>query len=147
MALKLSTGARTALAGTRGLKDIFNGGYMDIFSGGQPASPDAAETGTKLVRITVSSGDVSTAGLTFGTAGTGALPKSADVWSGVVSAAGVAGYFRLYGTGGTSGSSASERRIDGSVGVSGSDMIMSPTSLTLGRTHTIDEFTLGVPIS
>lgn len=147
MALRLSTGARNALAGTMGLKGIFNGGILEIYSGGQPASADYAETGTKLVRITVGSGDAATAGLTFGTNAAGALPKSADVWSGVVLAAGVAGWFRLYGTGGTSGTSATEKRIDGNVGVSGSDMEMSPTSLTLGRTHTIDEFTLTVPAS
>jgi hypothetical protein len=147
MAFRLSSGARTGLAGTRGLKDMFNGGYIDIYSGGQPASADYAETGVKLVRITLSSGLVATAGLTFGTAGTGSLPKSADVWSGIVEVAGVAGYFRLYGTGGTSGSSATERRIDGNVGVSGADMTMSPTTLTLARTHTVDEFTLTVPVS
>ena len=147
MALRLSTGTRNGLAGTRGLKDMFNGGLLEIYSGGQPVSADYAETGTKLVRISLISGTSSTSGLTFGTAGDGSIPKSSDVWSGVVLVAGVAGWFRLYGTGGTSGSSASERRIDGNVGVSGSDMEMSPTSLTLARTHTIDEFTLTVPIS
>jgi hypothetical protein len=144
MALRLSTGAMTALAGTRGLKDVFDGGVLDIYTGGQPAGADYAETGSKLVRITVASG---TAGLTFGTAATGFLPKSADVWSGAVVLAGVAGYFRLYGTAGTSGSSASERRIDGNVGVTGSDLVLSNTSLTLGATVTIDTFTLGVPTS
>lgn len=147
MALRLSTGARTALAGTRGLKDIFNGGYIDIYSGGQPASADYTETGTKLARITVASGALSTAGLTFGTAGSGILPKSADVFSGVVLAAGVAGWFRLYGTGGTSGSSDSERRMDGNVGVSGSDLVLSNTSLAVGATVTIDSVSITVPAS
>lgn len=151
MALKFSTGAVTGLAGTKGLYELFNGGFMDIYSGGQPASADAAETGVKLVRITGTSGDVSTAGLTFGTAADGSLPKSAAIWSGVVAVGGVAGYFRFYGTLGTTGvmgsagTSGTGIRIDGNVGVSGSDMVMSPTTLTLGRTHTVDEFTLTVP--
>ena len=144
MALKLSTGLRTALAGTVGLKSILNGGFLDIYSGGQPAHPDYAETGTFLVRITL--GSSAGVGLTFGTAASGALPKSADVWSGVVSVAGVAGYFRLYGTGGTSGSSATERRIDGNVGVSGSgDLVISNSSIVLSATQTVDSFTLTVP--
>lgn len=149
MALKLSTGAQTALAGTRGLKDIFEGGFIDIYSGGQPAGADYAETGSKLVRITIGSGAVSTAGLTFGTAGVGSLPKSSGVWSGLISLSGVAGWFRLYagtsGTLGTSGSSNVERRIDGNCGVSGSDLVLSNTSLTANATLTIDTFTLNVP--
>jgi len=151
MALRLSNGARAGLAGTKGIYELFNGGFIDIYSGGQPASADAAETGVKLVRITGTSGAVATAGLTFGTAADGSLPKSADIWSGVVIVAGVAGWFRLYGTLGTTGvmgsagTSGTGIRLDGNVGVSGSDMVMSPTTLTLGRTHTVDEFTLTAP--
>jgi len=141
MALRLSTGARTALAGTEGLKSVFSGGYLDIYSGGQPASADYAETGTKLVRLQVGG----TGGVTLGTAAAGALPKSGETWNGTIAAAGVAGYFRFYGTAGTSGTSESERRIDGNVGVSGSDLVLSNTSLTLGATLTIDTFTLTVP--
>ena len=148
MALKLSTGVRDALANATGLKSIFNGGFLDIYTGGQPASPDYAETGSRLVRISGTSG---TGGVTFGTAGAGALPKSNDIWSGVISVAGVAGYFRLYGTAGTtgcsSGTSGTAQRIDGNVGVSGSDLVLANTSLTLGATITIDGFTLGVPVS
>lgn len=148
MALRLSTGMRTALAGTDGaLKTLLAGGCLDIYSGGQPASSDYLETGTKLVRITIGSGAVATSGLLFGTAATGILPKANDAWSGVVLASGVAGYFRLYGTAGTSGSSSSEKRIDGNIGVSGSDLVLSNTSLTLGATLTVDSFNLTVPAS
>lgn len=145
MALRLSTGARTALASTAGLKGLFDGGFLDVFSGGQPTTADLAETGVKLVRISISSGTDSTCGLTFGTAAAGIIPKSADVWSGSILAAGVAGYFRLYGTAGTSGSSASEIRIDGNVGVSGSDMVLANSTLTAGATLTVDTFSLEVP--
>jgi hypothetical protein len=145
MALRLSTGVRTGLASTQGLKEILDGGILEIYTGGQPTSADYAETGTKLVRITVGSGDVTTAGLTFGTAAAGVLPKSADVWSGLILAAGVGGWFRLYGTAGTTGSSASEKRIDGNVGVSGSDLVLSNSSLTKDATVTIDSFSLTVP--
>lgn len=138
MALRLSTGARNGLASTQGLKDLFNGGTLKIYSGGQPAAADGVETGTLLVTISPTN---------FGTQANGALPKSADTWSGVVSAAGVAGYFRLYGTAASTGTSGTAIRIDGNVGVSGSDMEMSPTTLTVGRTHTVDTFTLTVPES
>lgn len=142
MALRFSTGAVNGLAGTRGLKDLLQGGFADLFTGGQPADADYAETGSKLLRLSISSG---TAGLTFGTAAAGALPKSADVWSGLVTLAGVPGWFRFYGTGGTSGSSSTEVRIDGNVGVSGADLVLSNSSLALNSTLTIDVFTLTVP--
>lgn len=145
MALRLSTGLRSGMAGTLGLATILQGGCLDIYSGGQPASADYAETGSKLVRITVGSGDLATAGLAFTAATLGVLAKNVSSWSGVVSAAGVAGYFRFYCTAGTSGSSATDRRVDGNIGVSGADMVLANTSLVAGATLTIDTFSLEVP--
>jgi hypothetical protein len=141
-ALRLSTGLRTGLASTSGLKDMLEGGFLDVYSGGQPSGADLAETGVKLARISKASG---TDGLLFGTAGAGILPKGGEVWSGLILVAGVAGYFRLYGTAGTSGSSASEKRMDGNVGVSGSDLVLANTSLVKDATLTIDTFSLEVP--
>ena len=44
MALRLSTGLRTALlggtAGTAGLRTLLDGGVIDIFTGAQPISAD-----------------------------------------------------------------------------------------------------------
>ena len=143
MALRISNGMRTQLAGTGGLKSLCNNGFLDLYTGGQPASADYTETGTKLLRILVAG----TGGVKFGTAAAGILPKNAETWNGTVAVAGVAGYFRLYGTDGTTGTSATERRIDGNVGVSGSDLVLSNTTLVLGATLTIDTFSLEVPSS
>jgi hypothetical protein len=144
MALRLSSGCRTELAGTSGLKSLFDAGFISIFTGGQPANADTTETGVRLATITSSSG---TAGIAFGTAGTGALPKAASVWSGTIGVTGVAGWFRLYGTAGTaSGTNGTANvTIDGNVGVSGSDLVLSHSSLVAGATLTIDTFTLEVP--
>lgn len=152
-ALRLATGVRTGLAGTSGLKELFDGGTIDIYTGSQPASSDYAETGSKLVTVSLNSttaglsGMSGTAGITFGTMGSGQLPKSSDVWSGLIGVAGVAGWFRLYGTASTSGTSSTARRLDGNVGVSGSDLVLANTSLVAGATLTIDTFTLTVPAS
>ena len=139
MALRLSTGARNGLLGTSGWKELFNGGKIRIYSGAQPASADYAETGSLLATITSSSG---TNGITFGTAAAGVIPKDSGVWSGLVSAAGNAGWFRLYGTAGTTGSSATEVRVDGNVGVSGSDLVLANPALVLNATLTLDQFNL-----
>ena len=49
--------AATVLAAATGgaLKDIFRNGCLWIYSGSQPATADAAATGTQLVKITVGS--------------------------------------------------------------------------------------------
>lgn len=142
MALRLSTGTRNGLAGTRGLKDMFDNGFLRLYTGGQPSSADDAETGTMLVEISTTSG---TAGVTFGTVASGQLPKSSTVWSGVVAVAGVAGYFRFFDSNKTTGSNGTARRIDGNVGVSGSDLVLANSTLSFGATVTIDSFTLEVP--
>lgn len=143
MTIRLSTGARNGLLGTMGFKELFNGGIIKVYSGSQPASADYVETGTLLVTF----GTSGSTGLVFGTAATGSVPKSADTWSAVVAVTGVAGWFRFHGTAGTTGTSATEVRMDGNVGVSGADMTLSNTSLTAGATLTIDTATLTEPAS
>jgi hypothetical protein len=143
-ALRLSTGFRNGLLGASGVCDLLNGGKINIYSGGQPASADYAETGVLLATITTGA---SGSGLVLGTAAAGVISKSASTWSGTCAVAGIAGWARFYGTAGTTGSSATEVRLDGNVGISGSDFVLANTSLTLGATQTIDTFTLTAPAS
>jgi hypothetical protein len=147
MAIRLSTGFRNGLLGTQGIKELLNGGFIKIYTGGQPTTADDAETGTLLVTVGTTSGVGVNDGLVLGTAATGVIPKSAPVWSGTCAAAGVAGYFRFYGTGGTTGSSNTQIRMDGNVGVTGSDMVLSNTTLAAGATLTIDTATITEPAS
>ncbi len=136
MALRLSTGLRNALLGTNGWKGLMSGGKLTIWTGGQPASADYTETGSKLAELTA----------TFGTAADGSITVAAS-WSGTVAVAGIAGWFRLYGTAGTTGSSATEVRLDGNCGVSGADLNFTNSSLRLGAALTCDEFTITEPAS
>jgi len=149
MALRLGTGLRGKLlsgaSGSGGLKAILDGGVMDIFTGSQPASADYVETGTKLIRISSTSGTAATDGLLFGTSASGILPRTTPAWTGVVTVAGVAGWFRFYGTAGTSGTSATANRMDGAVGVSGADLNLSHTSLVVDSVLTISTFNIAQP--
>lgn len=137
------------------LRDIFKDCVLKIYSGAQPSSPNDAVSGTLLVTITLSSGTfVSGAvanGLEFGAAAAGVLSKkSGEVWSGVGVAAGTAGYFRLFGNGTDAGGQDTTYiypRLDGSVGVSGSDLNMSSTTVAVGATITVDTFNLTLPAS
>lgn len=79
MALRYSTGARNFLAADGSFKDMFQNGKIEIYSGAQPTSADAAVTGTLLCTITaasaartsevLSSGSVTLTGGTSGSVG------------------------------------------------------------------------------
>lgn len=56
MALEYSTALRNFLQCFGSKKQALTGGVFDIYSGDAPASPDDAATGTKLCRVTLSSG-------------------------------------------------------------------------------------------
>ena len=146
MAIRRSTGLRTALASTSGIKEILDGGFLDLFTMSQPISADYVETGTKLVRISSTSGTGATDGLRFGTSAAGVLPSTTPAWSGVVITAGVAGWGRFYGTKGTSGTSGTTERFDMSVGVAGADLNLSHTNLVVGSVLTISTFNITEPM-
>jgi len=55
MTLRLSTAARDHINGAGSLKSAFQNGQIQIYSGAQPASADAAPTGTLLATITAGS--------------------------------------------------------------------------------------------
>lgn len=55
MTVRLSTGARNAIAGALGFAGVFNKCSINIYSGTQPASADSAATGTLLGTVTLSS--------------------------------------------------------------------------------------------
>lgn len=151
MAFRISTGTRQQLLGTSSFKALFDGGVMDLFTGSQPTTADAVETGTKLVRISSTSGVGLNDGLRFGTALAGDLSNTTPAWQGTVVAAGVAGWFRFYGTGatsgvmGSSGTNGTGIRVDGNVGLSGADLVLTHTNLALDSTLTVGTGTVTVP--
>lgn len=68
MTIRLSTGLRNAMAQGLGLAGVLNRGSINIYSGPQPVSADAAATGTLLGTITAAS-----AALTQETRATGSI--------------------------------------------------------------------------
>jgi len=160
-AIGLPTGTVAAEAGLAGtvvavaeggsLKDIMRDGAIHIYSGSQPSSPDDAVTGSLLVTVTVSSGSWAHGafanGLEFENDPLdGELEKNSDVWSGVGVQAGTAGWFRFVANPSDAGAiSTILARMDGSVGISGADLNMAQTQITVGNTYTIDAFKLTLP--
>lgn len=67
MTLRLSTGLRNYLLKEGSYDDAFRNGIIQIFSGAQPSSADAATTGTLLCTISNNSGAVTSEVLSSGT--------------------------------------------------------------------------------
>jgi len=134
MAERLSTGFVNAKNVTGSTKAILDGGTIHIYSGAQPATADAAETGTLLMKLTKDGAEHTpgntTNGIVLGTSTDGVLSKNGDTVSGVgLAAAGTgttAGWFRWYDKDVTTGVSTTAIRIDGAIGNSTSyEMYMS----------------------
>lgn len=151
MIVKFSSGLNTKLLDTGSLKSIFetgNGGHIRIFSGTPPATADAAETGTLLCKITVSSIATGASGstLTFDVnAALGVLTKNTDAWSGLNLASGVATHYRHVATGDTGAASTTEPRMQGAVAVVGAELNLSSTTLVGGATQTINYCSITLP--
>jgi hypothetical protein len=149
-----AAGDTVILAAARGgsLSDLMKFGRLDIYTGSQPADADSAETGTKLVSITSSSGSFTPGqeanGLLMGAVSSFALQReTGQTWSGVAVATGTAGYFRFYDNAATTGASTTAKRFDGSIATSGAQLNMSNTSITTSGTTTIDTVTITQPAS
>lgn len=147
MTVRLSTSLRTALA--QAFAATFEKGVIEIYTGSQPVSSDAAPTGTLLGTMTQASGAFTpgspTNGLTFAAAANGAVSKS-GVWSFVGIAAGTAGWFRFKGNAVDAGGvSTTLPRLDGSCGVSGADLNISNIVIAVGAPNTCDVFTWTQP--
>ena len=131
----------------KGFRQIFTYGILEIRSGAQPADADAAEIGTLLARISLSSAaivpGVLTNGLTFAAPVGDDIAKS-GTWSGTVLADGTAGWFRFYTNMYQIGASTTAVRFDGSCGTSGAQLVMSTTNLVSGAPLTIDTFVVSM---
>lgn len=147
-------GDQVILASARGgsLKDLFRNGVLDIYSGTQPTNADTTESGTKLVRITESSGafvpGADDNGINLGDAISGIIGKrSSEIWSGVGLTNGTAGWFRFYANDAVTGASTTAIRLDGSIATTGAQMNMSNTTITATATTTIGSVAITDPMS
>jgi hypothetical protein len=144
MTLRISTGLRDDLLDTASLKTAMNLFFVDVYTGAQPGSADTAPSGTKLLTYTVGN-DGSTGG-TWGTASSGSLSKTAaETLQATGLAAGTAGWFRIRLSGDLGTTNTTDKRIDGSIAKSGSDMDMANLSVTVGQIRTLDSLTITLP--
>lgn len=134
-------------------KNAYANGVLAIYSGSQPATADEAETGTLLCLITRDAQPHTAGspanGLNFGTPASGVVDKaSGEVWSGIILATGVAGWFRFYANDHVTGASTTAKRFDGDISPSSSsELQMANTSLTAGDTLVLNSFPVSYPVA
>lgn len=127
MAIKLSVAVRNAMLDAYETT-IGTAPKLRVLTGTAPANCAAAQTGTLLAELTLPS-DWAAA------AASGAKGLSGS-WSGSVTVAGTAGYFRIVDSSGTT------CHEQGTIGTSGQDINLTSTSLTVGQVLVITAKTL-----
>lgn len=119
MAIRLPIATRNGMAtAIKNAVDAGSGaGKMRIYSGSQPGSADSAASGTLLV-------DIPLPDPAFGSPSSGVITL-ADPNSTAVTTSGTAGWFRVL-------DSDNNTVFDGSVGTSGTDLVVATTTFTAG---------------
>ncbi len=143
---KFSTGLRTSMLGTDGLKAALgSSALLKIYAGTVPADADAALGGATLL-CTVSDASTGT-GLTLDTpAGASVSKLGSQVWSGVNAATNTATFFRLVAGADDGTASTSAPRVQGTVSATGlGDMLLTSTTFTSTETFTLNYFSVALP--
>lgn len=121
MAIQYSITHRTN-AMTQLNTDIGASAVIKLFSGAAPANCGTADSGTMLVQFAGNAGG-------FGTL-TGAVLNASAVASVTATASGTPGYFRIY----PSAATTTNAVVQGTVGTTGTDMILTAATVTSGQT-------------
>lgn len=146
-----TTGAETARFDDAVCEEIFDGFVeimrnckCNIYSTPKPATADAAATGTRLATVTLNE---TATGLTFDASVNGVVGKpSTEIWKGNIDSTGTAVWFRFFEAGDDPTQiSTTAARFDGTVGTSGTDMIVGSTTLTLNLKFEITGFSYTAP--
>lgn len=157
MTIRISKGARATLANDNGFKGIFDDGVIYILSSAQAASANNGNTGTVLGIATLDGGAWAagspTNGLVWEVNTDGSDPlfrkPAAASWRGLWIANGTVASFRTVGNDADDITQASTAlpRIDGTVGRTGTDAIISTTAAVIGQPFSIDVFEFPLPES
>jgi hypothetical protein len=149
MAEKMSTYLCNYLLSTGGIRQVFNAANVTelrILTGAVPATADAAQTGTVAALV------IGTAtNLSFAASSTvGVLAKETAVWADTTgtNAGGVATYYRLvqHGDAGALNQTGTftDARIQGTIGLTGTDMIVGNTTIAANAAFTVNTFSQSI---
>lgn len=139
-----STGMRDQLLVTGSFKSIFDAGFIKIYSGAVPANADAT-LGAAVLLCTISNNATGT-GLTFNPAASGGVltKTTGEVWSGVVGTSGTASFYRLVTPTDSGLDSTTDARLQGAVGMAGSDINLTSVSLVAAAVQPLDYYAVNM---
>ncbi len=146
MTLKASTGLRNHMLAVGSAKAALDNGFIEIYSGPEPATADAAIAGTNTLLCRIFS-DGTSAGLHLAaSANDGFIDKAAgETWTGTVIATGTATFFRQVATGDTGAASTTQRRLQGTVARAGGELNISSVELVAGAPQAVNYYSLALP--
>jgi len=121
------------LALNAALETVLDGGFLEIYSGTQPATPDTALSGNTLL-ATLTLGTPA-----FGAASAGTATANA-IGSAAAAATATATFGRFFKSNGTTAV------LDCSVGTSAADIILNDVNITTGGTVTVTSYSLSMPV-
>ena len=113
--------------------NVLNSGFIQIYTGTQPATPDTGLSGNTLLAT------LSLSATAFGATSAGVKTANA-ITSATASATGTATFFRAFKSDDTTAV------IDGSVGTSGTDMVLNDVAITTGGTVSCTSWTVSMPV-
>jgi hypothetical protein len=141
--IKLSTGLRNALLVTGSLRGALANSEIRLYSGPEPSTADEALGGSNVLLCTIKP---ATGNFNFdSTAANGVVTKvPSDVLTGTNVASGTATFYRhvLPADAGTASSTAV--RIQGNIGLAGTDMELSDTNLVNGAIQKLDYYSFSM---
>lgn len=128
--MKTSIAARNAALNALGA--LANNGYIRLYTGSQPATPETAASGTLLAELRFNA-------TAFGAAASGVITANAITADASANASGDAGYYRALGSDGTT------VLWDGTVGTSGADLNLNSIAISSGASVSISSLTYTLP--
>lgn len=142
--MKRSTGFRDYVLASGSVKQALDGKVITFYGGTVPASADAAlGSAVPLCTITVD-GAGGTLNMATAPAG-GQLPKSSSqVWRGDITTAGTATFFRHHALGDDGSLSTAAVRLQGTVGLVGTDIEVSDVIFTPGDERKINYYVVAI---
>ena len=111
-----------------------NGGFLEIWSGSQPATPDVAPSGGNVLLATLPLSATAFSPCSGGTKTANTITSASAV------ATGTATWFRAYE------SDNATAVIDGSAGISGTDMILATASIVSGAVISCSGWSVSMPV-
>lgn len=114
--------------------NVLNSGYIEIYTGTQPATPDIPAGGGNTLLVTLPLSATAFGASSGGTKTANAITNATAV------ATGTATWFRVYE------SNQSTAVIDGSVGTSSADMILNSVNISSGALVQITSYSVAMPV-